>query len=117
MAFLSGWIRPLSPGFGGGSEQLLLNKKTGGLTSCEKDESGQKIIDNKGFIEKTTEARFQQAEMIYDAMNNFLSQQLFENFCKFINNQYFIYEGMRLVLCNTRYFVFMTAYKGALRAP
>ena len=23
----------------------------------------------------------------------------------------------KLVLCNTRYFVFMTAYKGALRAP
>ena len=26
-------------------------------------------------------------------------------------------EEIKLVLCNTRYFVFMTAYKGALRAP
>ena len=95
---------PLSP-----VNRLILNKKTGGLTSCEKDESGQKIIDNKGFIEKTTEARFQQAEMIYDAMNNFLSQQLFENFCKFINNQYFIYEGMRLEAEQARYINFINS--------
>ena len=27
------------------------------------------------------------------------------------------YAAGYLVLCNTRYFVFMTAYKGALRAP
>ena len=27
------------------------------------------------------------------------------------------FEASFLVLCNTRYFVFMTAYKGALRAP
>ena len=47
--------------------------------------------------------------MIYDAMNNFLSQQLFENFCKFINNQYFIYEGMRLEAEQARYINFINS--------
>ena len=34
-----------------------------------------------------------------------------------VSEQKRLKQAKVLVLCNTRYFVFMTAYKGALRAP
>lgn len=81
---------PLSP-----VEKLIRNKKTGGLTSCERAESGRGIIDNKGFIQKTDLQRYQQAVMIYDALENVMARQLCEDLCTFIRDQYEMTEAMR----------------------
>lgn len=95
---------PLAP-----EGKLIRNNKTGGLTSCERSESGRGISDNKGFKKKTDQERLQQAELIYNDLENVMSQQIFTDVCKFIHDQYVMYEWQRDQEERTRYISFINS--------